>query len=63
MVSTHSRAKAAAKIIYNEINDLQSFNTQPREGGCQIGELKKMTYEVSTHSRAKAAAIDPPSDR
>ena len=33
-VSTHSRAKAAAHDLGTKIFFIDSFNTQPREGGC-----------------------------
>ena len=33
-----------------------SFNTQPREGGCNTSIDNKPIFSVSTHSRAKAAA-------
>ena len=33
-VSTHSRAEAAAVDIDAELEVLNSFNTQPRGGGC-----------------------------
>ena len=34
MVSTHSRAKAAAQKKEKKIPHVDRFNTQPREGGC-----------------------------
>ena len=55
-VSTHSRAKAAAgeRTLNDEQRD--SFNTQPREGGCRRNCALLKSHNVSTHSRAKAAA-------
>ena len=57
MVSTHSRAEAAAAIQERFNIVIEGFNTQPRGGGC--GEHYRPTdYQlaVSTHSRAEAAA-------
>ena len=58
MVSTHSRAEAAAgkKLPYCII--LASFNTQPRGGGCKIKCGNLPAILVSTHSRAEAAASE-----
>ena len=58
VVSTHSRAKAAA-VIRSILQILgKSFNTQPREGGCVHGGGGEVNIvSVSTHSRAKAAAF------
>ena len=56
-VSTHSRTKAAASRRPVEADELDCFNTQPHEGGCQL--IKKPLSKpcrVSTHSRAEAAA-------
>ena len=55
-VSTHSRAKAAAKFCHQAISKIGSFNTQPREGGCRNLHRTFSRSAVSTHSRAKAAA-------
>ena len=56
-VSTHSRAKAAANDFPAHFRIILSFNTQPREGGCEKAKIVgKCPKTVSTHSRAKAAA-------
>ena len=36
LVSTHSRAKAAAVVCNTKSPGRTSFNTQPREGGCDF---------------------------
>ena len=38
-VSTHSRPKAAASSLAEIDLEQTSFNTQPPEGGCEIGGL------------------------
>ena len=56
-VSTHSRAEAAADVIFKRTGGKRGFNTQPRGGGCPSDFLLvQLTQEVSTHSRAEAAA-------
>ena len=56
IVSTHSRAKAAANALLRACSAFSCFNTQPREGGCvSASDFLDVNY-VSTHSRAKAAA-------
>ena len=58
LVSTHSRAEAAAWIDPATAKSILGFNTQPRGGGCFPDELGGViTADVSTHSRAEAAAI------
>ena len=55
-VSTHSRAKAAGRLIQECLHTLCCFNTQPREGGwAWYGSSLHFRFHVSTHSRAKAA--------
>ena len=41
IVSTHSRAKAAASSQFVVTGIIRSFNTQPREGGCQCGKTER----------------------
>ena len=56
LVSTHSRPKAAVEGgIRAEV--IESFNTQPPEGGCMIHQRFNVGAIVSTHSRPKAAAL------
>ena len=55
-VSTHSRPKAAAAQAYAQHLEIQSFNTQPPEGGCNGRLAYGLKLVVSTHSRPKAAA-------
>ncbi len=56
LVSTHSRPKAAARLMSNRILNC-CFNTQPPEGGWVVIDGRMSIYEVSTHSRPKAAAV------
>ena len=57
VVSTHSRAEAAAVIKSSTFTRRRSFNTQPRRGGCPPEwEIAPSRVKVSTHSRAEAAA-------
>ena len=39
LVSTHSRAKAAAALPHTIKVQSQCFNTQPREGGCLFNNI------------------------
>ena len=55
LVSTHSRPKAAARLMSNRILNC-CFNTQPPEGGCAYALAAGCPRLVSTHSRPKAAA-------
>ena len=58
MVSTHSRAEAAAQAFVLPTPLAPCFNTQPRGGGCDVSEASiSLSTEVSTHSRAEAAAV------
>ena len=59
MVSTHSRAEAAALLPVFASVTFIGFNTQPRGGGCprRKDRLSRLIV-VSTHSRAEAAAVD-----
>ena len=44
--------------MLTQINiEVSSFNTQPPEGGWQIGEAGVGADAVSTHSRPKAAGV------
>ena len=58
IVSTYSRAEAAATVALPVKLSANCFDTQPRGGGC-----RKMRIHihggriVSTHSRAEAAAL------
>ena len=55
-VSTHSRPKAAGRILYLTFYFIFCFNTQPPEGGWQWHDDKgNWASIVSTHSRPKAA--------
>ena len=56
IVSTHSRAEAAAYTTNKIKHRIASFNTQPPEGGCRIKSDSRAVLPVSTHSRPKAAA-------
>ena len=56
-VSTHSRPKAAACSPRLSVTDIESFNTQPPEGGCRLLNCLIKVSSVSTHSRPKAAAL------
>ena len=57
LVSTHSRAEAAAGGFCDLTKQERSFNTQPRGGGCQTDSFSDaLLAYVSTHSRAEAAA-------
>ena len=59
-VSTHSRPKAAARVISSYRGAVWGFNTQPPEGGCRPGPGHAgICQNVSTHSRPKAAAPAP----
>ena len=56
-VSTHSHPKVAAgeRKILSKTH--RSFNTQPPEGGCRLGQHAKFRLPmVSTHSHPKVAA-------
>ena len=55
-VSTHSRPKAAGNCQNLLTISKPSFNTQPPEGGWQVGQYRLyQNAPVSTHSRPKAA--------
>ena len=56
VVSTHSRAEAAATLQDQILKIDNSFNTQPRGGGCMDYKAFLHPLVVSTHSRAEAAA-------
>ena len=56
LVSTHSRAEAAAISRFRYIPRASGFNTQPRGGGCKGYLPRQPGRVVSTHSRAEAAA-------
>ena len=56
IVSTRSRPKAADLALSDFLLRLQSFNTQPPEGGCFSSVISKTLLAVSTRSRPKAAA-------
>ena len=56
LVSTHSRPKAAARLMSNRILNC-CFNTQPPEGGCAYALAAGCPRLVSTHSRPKAAVV------
>ena len=56
LVSTHSRAEAAAQPLKAWFPLRCGFNTQPRGGGCILDCILLIFSWVSTHSRAEAAA-------
>ena len=56
LVSTHSRAEAAAYWLEQYPGAEWRFNTQPRGGGCEEKKEINQKLCVSTHSRAEAAA-------
>ena len=56
-VSTRSRPKAAGRQIPTENTEINSFNTQPPEGGWKGTPQPSDTDRVSTRSRPKAAGI------
>ena len=56
LVSTHSRPKAAGTLLIMSRSEMNSFNTQPPEGGWScFFFLGHICHFVSTHSRPKAA--------
>ena len=55
VVSTHSRPKAAGNFFVLFQKSINSFNTQPPEGGWSIAKIASRRSRVSTHSRPKAA--------
>ena len=59
IVSTHSHPKVAARIEEQNKLLLESFNTQPPEGGCPNHNKTSSGYRgVSTHSHPKVAAAE-----
>ena len=62
-ISTHSRAKAAGKLIYAAATVKANFNSQPREGGWARLAFGTGLAVISTHSRAKAAGGGHYADR
>ena len=55
-VSTYSRPKAAGIVTTTYLERVESFNSQPPEGGWHpIVAFLALPAIVSTHSRAKAA--------
>ena len=55
IVSTHSRLKAAGRLLRFLTFKERCFNTQPPEGGCTCYSDQGTALKVSTHSRLKAA--------
>ncbi len=58
LVSTHSRPKAAGKLLRGLLPLNLCFNTQPPEGGWKNYRIINTIVLVSTHSRPKAAGGD-----
>ena len=52
----HTAARRRLVTVCSISPILQSFNTQPPEGGCKAAGERAEEQEVSTHSRPKAAA-------
>ena len=44
-VSTHSRTKAAAFIVIDGAPRIESFNTQPHEGGCRKSRILRKSFK------------------
>ena len=53
IVSTHSRAKAAALSVVSQNYLKFSFNTQPREGGCYSKNALKLFQLLFQHTAAR----------
>ena len=52
-VSTHSRAEAAASFFINTHKKRNSFNTQPRGGGCTVGHFWLIKLLAFQHTAAR----------
>ena len=58
IVSTHSHPKVAADVLYCLTHSINSFNTQPPEGGCGCRQTFREIFKgVSTHSHPKVATF------
>ena len=53
IVSTHSRAEAAARHQSSKTIGTFRFNTQPRGGGCQIHQLQVTNVQLFQHTAAR----------
>ena len=58
-VSTHSRAKAAARWLCRHCLTVKRFNTQPREGGCKpkVKSAKKVVEFQHTAARRRLQLV------
>ena len=53
VVSTHSRAEAAAKKFIKSTKRITCFNTQPRGGGCLSQIILRLIKSMFQHTAAR----------